>query len=89
MKYFVSFQLLESVQGVSEAVSETPQEEPPLPPYPNISDLSITGKFQLFFFTLFAHEHFISNEQNLIMRKTTFHLGYNITQQSIHFCKKG
>ena len=64
--------MLESVQGVSEAVSETPQEEPPLPPYPNISDLSITGKSQLFFFTLFAHEHFISNEQNLIMQKTTF-----------------
>ena len=39
-----TFQLLESVQGVSDAVSETPQEEPPLPPYPNISDLSITGR---------------------------------------------
>ena len=46
--YLLIFQLLESVQGVSDAVSDTPPEEPPLPPYPNISDLSITGRSKHF-----------------------------------------
>ena len=41
----VVFQLLESVQGVQEAVgSNQAEEQPPLPPYPNFSDLSISGK---------------------------------------------
>merc|ERR1712038_1183659 len=34
--------LLEAVEAVHEAVAATPSEEPPLPPYPDISDLSIT-----------------------------------------------
>merc|ERR1719210_3229277 len=36
--------LLEAVEAVHEAVAATPSEEPPLPPYPDISDLSITGE---------------------------------------------
>ena len=35
---------MEAVEAVHEAVAATPSEEPPLPPYPDISDLSITGK---------------------------------------------
>ena len=41
----VVLQLLESVQGVQEAIGTSQAEEqPPLPPYPNFSDLSISGK---------------------------------------------
>jgi len=36
--------LLESVQGVEEAIGSSQPEEPPLPPYPNISDLSISDE---------------------------------------------
>jgi hypothetical protein len=32
------------VQGVQEAISATPTDLPPLPPYPDISDLAISGK---------------------------------------------
>ena len=41
---FLSPQLLEAVEAVHEAVAASPSEEPPLPPYPDISDLSISGK---------------------------------------------
>jgi hypothetical protein len=43
-KKLIFFQLLEAVEGVHEAVAATPSEEPPLPPYPDFSDLSISGK---------------------------------------------
>ena len=46
-----SFQLLDSVQNVKEAVGEFPAASlpPPLPPYPEIGDLSLSGRtnFQL------------------------------------------
>lgn len=32
------------MEAVHEAVAASPCEEPPLPPYPDISDLSVTGK---------------------------------------------
>jgi len=34
--------LLEAVEAVHEAVAASPSEEPPLPPYPDIGDLSIS-----------------------------------------------
>ena len=41
----LALQLLESVQGVQEAIgSNQAEEQPPLPPYPNLTDLSISGK---------------------------------------------
>ena len=36
--------MLEAVEAVHEAVAASPSEEPPLPPYPDIGDLSISGK---------------------------------------------
>ena len=32
------------MQGVQEAISASPSDQPPLPPYPDISDLAISGK---------------------------------------------
>ena len=51
-----SFQLLDSVQNVKEAVGEFPAASlpPPLPPYPEIGDLSLSGRTNFQFLKVLA-----------------------------------
>lgn len=37
-------QLLEAAERVQRVIAEQPTEQPPLPPYPNIHQLSLQGK---------------------------------------------
>ncbi len=36
--------LMEAVEDVKAVVAQQPSERPPLPPYPELSDLSLDGK---------------------------------------------
>ena len=84
--FLLTLQLLESVQGVQEAIgSNQAEEQPPLPPYPNLTDLSISGKKHFIIVEhLFCHGlKLLSKNYSLVFN--TSH-GFFLNCDRVSFC---